>query len=1048
MSISSPKETIKTDIINEDDDKNKEIKSTKEKIRNIYPKAELSLQKNMFENAIDLPLDGNKDMYELNSDFLNAIIHPVILLDKNKLLSTMSAFIKNSKLYQKIDNDSEIKENINISSNLIIQNFIYKKIEKDNILYHTGEIDTKFYFIIKGQVSELRPSKCRRKLSFVDYISYLFELKRNKENYLLNDILANNKEIPIKSADDIEKLNTILFKRKLMEKMSLGKINNNKELEAFFKEYHQNYSSYLLSKKVLQKFEKKRNKIIMGAVNREWDDYIIEKCYPNSEELLFFEPFEVIYTAPNRSYICYNFEIINIYETKSYFGDFPLDEDKTFRNETVRADEDTIIAYITNDEYINIVSPTRKIEKQKEIMLLNNICFFKYISDRTFIKNYFEMFMKKEYSINTVLFKSGINPKKLYFLKQGKISLVLNCSIIEIYKLIQLIYIKLNKVGWPYDTFQKKILDKDKLRAIEIKYFTNSILKKMKTYNKIFKLELEKKRKFQIALFSDLEIIGLEETYLNIPFISKGIVISDKVSLYELPIDKFQIILQNEIHNITESYVESSLNRILSLMERLNNLKENYINIAKLKSGSENMENYIKGENNSFESNKDHNINKKNKDINIDLKVMSPVKRNKLNINNSKTIIPTFFAVKKKDYLTRSESNDKEKKINITSRISSNELRSNKRVTSLNKKSQITDRTHSSRKLTTLHFGNIIKSATKSRSNKLSLEKNEANIRAGSVQLSELLQRLKKEKMGKNGDKKNDYVIIGNTKINIKKLRQKIKEYKKLDELRDSLENNESKDIGSIFSSDDDYIKIEEQNKSQNSSKELYTGNNKYKNINIIKNNDTNDNNINYKSVINTNKFNTPKNKGTSLDMLSKKMNKINYSKLLINNKSPLSINTYNGRSIKSISNKKKLNIEKININKNIIASFNSRNNRSLINQTNSYLGPNNYLNNYATVLSILPNIHRKQKITEYTTTKTSMINNFNKKIKSEKIPNIVKDYYSKIKQKGYIPLITNKESNTIFLRKYNRKYKDVEEQTQNKNFSKNEGILPRIYNE
>lgn len=45
------------------------------------------------------------------------------------------------------------------------------------------------------------------------------------------------------------------------------------------------------------------------------------------------------------------------------------------------------------------------------------------------------------------------------------------------------------------------------------------------------------------------------------------------------------------MRNITESYVIVVMNRILSLMERFHNLKQNYINIAKIKSESANSEN-------------------------------------------------------------------------------------------------------------------------------------------------------------------------------------------------------------------------------------------------------------------------------------------------------------------------------------------------------------------------------------------------------------------------------------------------------------------------
>ena len=56
-------------------------------------------------------------------------------------------------------------------------------------------------------------------------------------------------------------------------------------------------------------------------------------------------------------------------------------------------------------------------------------------------------------------------------------------------------------------------------------------------------------------------------------------------------------------------------------------------------------------------------------------------------------------------------------------------------------------------------------------------------------------------------------------------------------------------------------------------------------------------------------------------------------------------------------------------------------------------------------------------------------------------IPQIVKNFYDNKKIKGYIPFIANKESNTVFLRKYHNKY--------NKKILNTEGnlkMLPKIY--
>ena len=65
------------------------------------------------------------------------------------------------------------------------------------------------------------------------------------------------------------------------------------------------------------------------------------------------------------------------YINNDYFGDYSLDEEKIMRGETLRFEEDTTIAWITIDEYIDIISPEKKIEKKKDIMRLNHsFCFF------------------------------------------------------------------------------------------------------------------------------------------------------------------------------------------------------------------------------------------------------------------------------------------------------------------------------------------------------------------------------------------------------------------------------------------------------------------------------------------------------------------------------------------------------------------------------------------------------------------------------------------------------------------------------------------------
>lgn len=78
--------------------------------------------------------------------------------------------------------------------------------------------------------------------------------------------------------------------------------------------------------------------------------------------------------------------------------------------------------------------------------------------------------------------------------------------------------------------------------------------------------------------------------------------------------------------------------------------------------------------------------------------------------------------------------------------------------------------------------------------------------------------------------------------------------------------------------------------------------------------------------------------------------------------------------------------------------------------------------------LNILPKIEPKIRSDRYlnnSINSNSIINNSNRSRFNGKIPDIVKNFYLEKKQKGCIPLIVNKRSNTIFLRKYHKKYND-----------------------
>ena len=921
------------------------------------------------ERRIELkPITNSKDKkkddcYELNQEFLFALVQPIFLLDKQKMNNTITKLIFNSNLINKIEADLEQKETLNSSINIFIKNLIFRSFEKDTILYRCGETDNRFFFVIKGRISALKPKKINLEISLDDYILYLIELKQKQEMFLLNKMIKlNNNFAPIKSIEEIKKINRIIFKKRLellINSDDSDILIDNNDLEKFFEEYNQDFERYNMTFKDLKKLLPNRGKILSGVLNREWDDYILEHCKLSSDENLYFEPFEAIFKEEKVNFICFKYESNDEYIDSDYFGDFSLDEDKVIRKNTLRFEENTTLAFIGVEEYIDIISPQIKIEKKNDIMRLNSSFCFKEISERIFKRNYYDMFIKKQYSRNSIIFNPETESNSLFFIKKGQISLELNCSIIELQNLMQLIYNQLNNIPSQYDLYQKKILSKEKLKGLEYKYLSDPIFFNMKSHDKIFKIELEKKRHFQIAVFSDFEMVGLEEVYLQIPHFAKAIVGGEKIFFNELPINKFNIILQNEMRLIKESYVQVSINRILSLLKRLNDIKQNCIGMAKLRTNSDSS-NFVKIP-------KDPNF-----DYNLDIS-----NNRKLNINNNRTTIPQINLAANNKSSKDIKSEEKNKKV-------------------LNKKRK-------NNKKSGLNSSHYVKSAKKMRNKKLILEINTDNKeRAKSGKFYDEKLNKNEEEEGENKKikkKKINVVIIGNRKINIKQLRREINEFNFITDVKDnSKDNMETIDI------------IDEQ-----------------KNQNLFENNY---NNIeNQKSLnINKEKLASIKSKILEKENLSIKIpengnfkRKNNYSLLNMSNSNIInkysnSINQIVPMYISPINPKIHNNKKTTYLN---LLQPNIKENKTKIIQTN----PNN-IDYENSKLNILPKI-KENRYLNNSPNSNNIIGYSNRKKFNGKIPDIVKNFYLQRKKKGCIPLIVNKRSNTLFLRKYYKKYNE-----------------------
>ena len=935
------------------------------------------------DEALKNQLLDDDGTYKINEIFLQSIIRERCSLNKKTIFLTISKCIKHSSLMEKILNECQ-KDNGDSLDNItytLAQNMSFVEYKQNKSVFKLGDNSDKMYFIIKGKFRLLKPKAIKEKMSLREYLSYCLMLMNNKEDILLNKILGKYYDlIPIKIVEEIKKVYHILFKIKLFEKINQEKITNNKELKLYFVNNKMSYDEIDIEKRDLEQLFK--GKATNGNQNLqkniEWVNYILGKCALSREEKKYFEKFDKIYNNNIKLDIeCYIYEFKGFLDDGKYFGDIPIDKNGIISNKkreySILAEEDSILGCIKNEEFIYIIAPNIKVERLKNLKFINNNYFFKPINSYLFNKNYFRLFLRNEYKRDKVLFDINSSPKSLILVQEGNISLTIQCSVIQLNDLLNKLFFILTSNKYYQEIINKKLLTKKIINTIQ-NYGDDLILKKLKLHDERFVKEMKKIRTIQISLVSKDEIIGLEEIFFNIPYITKGVVTSEKSVCYNLSLENLELLLKLE-GTVEELYFKTSVNKLLSMIERLNNIKKSLIDLYKNK-----FDNYFYIKSSISQANietSDNNnkisINKENIKDNQTEKNINTENIKKDNINNDQNEIESeniyikklrykspkrgFSSIKNekiKDIILSSKRNEEKENMNNISNHSEN---------SKNKSNNNSYTKHSKHK--NLPYARSAKKLTIKNVKNLFIEPVEQKERAGSVNTLGLFNHNKK---GKNKNNVIDAIFIKD-------------KYYTLKGIKNDLEKNKNK------------INV----------------------VNRIYNNlknglfDVKDYKSNFKNEVSEDIFLIPK-------ATDPNINNILIKKDLVSSK------------FKSISLKKNID-NKIYKSQGIQANTNNQlriSNNFLFPKSPSYLPKlnNRYDDNKLNTLNTLNTINLNS--IRNCASSGKIIDNIIAKTKNKKdiLPKMVKNFYNDKKIKGYVPFIANKESNTLFLRKFHKKYK------------------------
>ena len=514
----------------------------------------------------------NVDINEINKikiDLRKLTIENIIYISKKSPTQRTNeeiAFLKNFGLFKTKFAEKLTKENIEDQTQEIIMllsmlNSNYKLIkDKDEIIYNVNEEAKYFYIILYGNVEVYSIEKIDCEINGEEYYKIILKYRNNKEKYLLEKTLKENKvNIPI-DLRDVNILDKILLKIYLLSKkrMLLYKENNIDFLDIIFNKLGfkfsdfniKPYNEYLKEINDLNKIKKlplvKFNSEEAKKMSRLNEQKVLEKINAEIPDNLY-KKYLFLITMPEIPVTYYQYKKENVLNELDYFGE---SRSGVYENKIISLTKGLELLYFKNDIY-NEYTFNMKM-KYNDKFLLDNF-FLSSIYKSTFEKVYLKLFEYHKYYSNQIIIKENEPINYIYFVKSGKIKLFSTRSIIQNHILIQII-INIIKQKCPhiiyenanFENYEKLKVDFDKIKDL-----------------------MNLNRNMHIMNYEEKQCIGFECFYFGFSSLYTAIAFSEKVEVYRISIDNLLTILTVKNQKALYDFAVQAEKALKILLDRL-----------------------------------------------------------------------------------------------------------------------------------------------------------------------------------------------------------------------------------------------------------------------------------------------------------------------------------------------------------------------------------------------------------------------------------------------------------------------------------------------
>ena len=469
---------------------------------------------------------------------------------------------------------------------------IYQKIENPNtVIYKAGKSSEYFYIILEGRAKIYRVEKIIQEMTGYEYFSLLLKYRKEKDLYLLQKTIEENKNIIFIDIADIDIIDKIVLRIFLNKQGNRSQINY---LETILDQVGLKLKDFNLQSYVETIKQKNKSKLDLYDLNDNSldDDKISEyrelKIYDNEEawnhalknEKIILEELNNIDISLIKKYFAlpnlqptlltyYHYVEYKTIEEHDYFGD--SESDKLYKEKIISIGPNLELMLIKNDLYSEFVDKIKVNLTVEQLNFLLDNFYFKSIFKGYFEKTFFKFFELIKYKNGQVLIQENSPVEYCYYIKSGSVKLTANKSIMENHILIEII---------------KNILKGDKSYKNYLKTFPE-ITKAYSQINnniELYESDLYKKKIHDIMTFEENKCIGSECFFFGLNNLFTVTTTSNINQIYRISSENLMKIFKDKNKKAYSDFYKHSEQTLRLFLERLikmNNMLFNYIDIKK-----------------------------------------------------------------------------------------------------------------------------------------------------------------------------------------------------------------------------------------------------------------------------------------------------------------------------------------------------------------------------------------------------------------------------------------------------------------------------------